>query len=301
MASLFDQSGSLLALSFHFVERGSCRLEGDDLRSTTVLSQGDLLILSRGQAHTVSQAATSQVVDLAEAVQTEAYDGFYLNLDVCAEPGEACQLLCGVFLMDDMELNPLLLALPPLIHLRNISTGLAQRHWLDTMLRFLSDESRMQRSGRSFVIERLTEILWAEALRSYIDAYPDDLAGWFNGLNDPVILRALQCIHEEPGEDWTVQTLARRAGLSRSRFATRFTEVIGDSPKTYLTRWRMNVAARMLDVSTDGVGAIASSVGYRSETAFGKVFKHYMGKPPATWRRDRHATRVRGSSRTPGR
>ncbi len=138
-------------------------------------------------------------------------------------------------------------------------------------------------------------------MRRYTASLPSDSAGWLAGLRDRLIGRALELLHEQPAQDWTIDELGRRIGLSRSALHERFVQLIGMPPMQYLTQWRMQVAARMLLDTSATVATIALEVGYESEAAFARAFKRMVGKPPAAWRRDRQpgcrTTRRRGSGR----
>ena len=127
-------------------------------------------------------------------------------------------------------------------------------------------------------------MLCAEAVRAHIEGAPRYEIGWFRGIKDPVVGRAIKAIHLSPGENWSVQRLADEVSMSPSRFAARFSETLGDSPMAYVARWRMNVACQKLTSSTVGVGQIASDVGYESVAAFNRAFKKHVGLPPAAWR-----------------
>ncbi len=274
------------ALSFHVMERGHCRLRVH--RGPVVeLSAGDLVILLGGHKHTLSPGMPRRVLPLAEAMEQCECDG--LNLTMGERDAIATQFLCGVFLLQDARLNPLFAALPGVIHLQSTSPDRVHGPRLETMLRFLREEAVNGHSGRTFVMARIIELLWAEAVRGYMAGIADGEAGWLRALTEPVICRALEKIHQHPGADWTVAELARHVGLSRSRFSTRFAQVVGDSPLSYLTQWRMVVAGRMLETSDDSIAHIATSVGYASEAAFSRVFKRHTGAPPARWRKSRRA------------
>jgi transcriptional regulator GlxA family with amidase domain len=135
------------------------------------------------------------------------------------------------------------------------------------------------------VLSKLSELMFIEAVRRHVEALPQGQTGWLAGLRDPHVGQALGLLHQAPARPWTVQTLARAVGLSRSALALRFTELIGQPPMQYLTQWRLALAAHRLQVSQRPAGTVAEEVGYDSEAAFSRAFKREFGMPPATWRR----------------
>jgi AraC-like DNA-binding protein len=130
-------------------------------------------------------------------------------------------------------------------------------------------------------------MMFVDAVRRYADQLPSQSTGWLAGLSDRFIGRALALMHEQPAQDWTIDELGRRFGLSRSALHERFAEMIGVAPMQYLAQWRMQAAARLLLETREPVAAIAIEVGYDSEAAFARAFKRLVGKPPAAWRRER--------------
>ena len=155
---------------------------------------------------------------------------------------------------------------------------------LATLLDIAVKESGSRRAGSENILSRLSELMFVEALRRYLEALPPTQTGWLAGLRDPLVGQAL-AVHAGPTEEWTVERLARLVGVSRSVFAERFTEIVGRPPMQYLALWRMQLAARLL---TEGgqVAAVAAAVGYESEAAFSRAFKKLVGQAPAAWRRE---------------
>jgi AraC-like DNA-binding protein len=131
--------------------------------------------------------------------------------------------------------------------------------------------------------------LFVEVVRSYLDSLASDTRGWLAGLRDPIVGHALGLLHQQPSENWSLERLARETGVSRSTLAERFAELVGQPPMRYLTRWRMQLACRLLCDDAAKVSAVALDVGYQSEAAFSRAFKTVVGAPPAAWRRQRHA------------
>ena len=146
----------------------------------------------------------------------------------------------------------------------------------------------------------LGELLFVEVVRRYLESLTDNHTGWLAGLRDPVAGRALAAIHNRPAEDWSLERLARESGVSRSLLAERFSELIGQPPMRYLSRWRIQLACRLLREATAKVSAVAFDVGYQSEAAFSRAFKASVGASPGGWRRQqlfRNARRARDPRR----
>jgi AraC-like DNA-binding protein len=157
--------------------------------------------------------------------------------------------------------------------------------WIIQTLHRGADETRAPRAGTEAVLAKLSELLFVEAIRTYMESTPENERNWFAGLRDPHVSRALALMHAEPGRSWTVDDLGRAAGMSRSALAERFVLLIGEPPMQYLTRWRLALAARALKEGREPLVRIAEQIGYESEAAFNRAFKREFGMPPATWRR----------------
>jgi transcriptional regulator GlxA family with amidase domain len=137
------------------------------------------------------------------------------------------------------------------------------------------------------MLERMSEMMFIDAVRRYVDVLPEDSRGWLAGLRDRFVGRALALMHDAPATQWTVDELGRRVGLSRSALHERFSEMIGQPPMQYLANWRMQVASALLRTTNATVASVALDVGYDSEAAFTRAFKRLVGTPPATWRRQK--------------
>jgi AraC-like DNA-binding protein len=196
---------------------------------------------------------------------------------------ERARVVCGFLGCDERPYNPLLAALPTVIHLQAAGPH-ATTGWLGTLLNIAMKESGSARPGSENVLARLSEVMFVEAIRLYVETLPPGQTGWLAGLRDAVVGQALSALHARPSQSWTVARLAQLVGMSRSVFAERFTEMVGQPPMQYLALWRMQLASRLL-IEGGQVAAVADAVGYESEAAFSRAFKKLVGQPPATWRR----------------
>jgi transcriptional regulator GlxA family with amidase domain len=183
----------------------------------------------------------------------------------------------------DLHIHPLLLSLPTFIHIKS-DEGLAAP-WLETTLQYLSAESFSDGEGAQAVINRLTDILFIQILRVYLQRLPDQDANWMQGIKDPQLSRALNLIHGRPDVSLSLDSLSRAAGMSRASFALKFKRLVGESPVHYLTRWRMYKASTYLKSSKISLCEVAQKVGYSNDAAFSKVFKRYLKKSPGQYRR----------------
>ncbi|MQY30893.1 AraC family transcriptional regulator [Nocardia aurantia] len=237
------------SVGFHLVLRGTCRLTAAG-QPPRELGAGDVVLLPRGVAHSIG--------------------GHVLGIPTL--------LLCGAYRFDRSRRHPLLTELPEVLHL---PAGPRRPAALDTALDLLTRE--LDTDPDSGAVGPLLEILLLFMLRAWYDGRDGD-AGWGAALSDPDLGPALRAIHRDPANAWTVQTLGDRAHMSRSSFAQRFTETVGVAPQTYLTRWRMTLAARRLRDTDDTLRVVAESVGYTSEYAFAKAFKREFGVAPGRYR-----------------
>jgi AraC-like DNA-binding protein len=273
--------GAQRVIEYHLIARGSGwgNVVGEPpLR----LREGDLIIFPQGDAHVLSSAPGMRAKpDIALFARAAA------ALPLVYEGGgggpDSVRLVCGFLGCDERPFNPLLTALPRTIHLSGAGNE-AANGWLGTLLNMAVRESGSARAGRDNVLARMSELMFVEAIRRYIETLPPTHTGWLAGLRAPVVGQALAALHGEPTVAWTVESLARTVGVSRSVLADHFTEMVGQPPMQYLALWRMQVASRLL-LDGEPVAEVASNVGYESEAAFSRAFKRLVGDAPATWRR----------------
>lgn len=192
--------------------------------------------------------------------------------------GAATSVICGAVRFEHPTARQLVAMLPPLLHVEAASVPHAQ--WLQATLSFMAAEARELRPGGEAVVTRLADILVIQAIRSWMAEDPAARAGWLGALRDRQIGRALALIHRDPARPWTLAMLAGEVAMSRSAFAARFTELVGQPAMQYVARWRMHVAQARLKDRREGLGELAGQLGYQSEAAFSRAFKRLMGVSP---------------------
>jgi AraC-like DNA-binding protein len=273
--------GAQRVIEYHLIARGTCW--GHAVGQEPVrLREGDLIVFPQGDAHVLSSAPGMRAAPDMEAFAREStpLPMFY---ELGGGGAERARIVCCFLGCDERPFNPLLTALPAVIHLSAAGPD-ATTGWLGTLLRIAAKESGSGRAGGENVLARLSELMFVETIRHYLETLPPAETGWLAGLRDPMVGHALAALHGEPRASWTVERLARVVGLSRSVLAERFTAMVGQPPMQYLALWRMQLASRLL-LEGGQVASIASAVGYESEAAFSRAFKKLVGHPPATWRR----------------
>lgn len=292
-AAVMPGAGHVMA--YHVVTSGSCW--GAVVGEPPVRAQrGDVFVYARGDAHVLSSAPGMRADYAVNPffLSPSERAPFFLRVqgnDVTASDayGDAgaddTTLICGFFGCDAQPFNPRLANLPRLLHVRY--QGDEDQSLVAQFIRTAVLESSQKRPGGEAVLERLSEMMFVELVRSYLDGLPSGQTGWLAGLRDRFVARALTLLHERPASRWTVDVLADRVGISRSALYDRFVLLIGQRPMQYLTSWRMQLAAGLL-VHTDAtVVSVALEVGYESEAAFVRAFKKMTGLPPGQWRRER--------------
>ncbi len=259
---------------FHYVESGSIWLVTGDGRQVH-LEAGDVLVLFDGADHRIADTADRAAEPIDEVIArnpggwTHRYGG----------RGARARVVCGKFAIDEHDSGPASLdQLPPLVHLRRAAGGFAR------LLAMLVEELRGGEAGAERAAALLTETLLIHVLREVLAMSEPGARGWMAGLRDPQIAAALAAIHAEPEKSWTLATLARLAGLSRSVFAERFHARIGAPPMSYLARWRIQLAARWLRETTLTVSEVLHRLGYASAAAFHRAFKRAHGVAPTAYR-----------------
>lgn len=284
LSQLLQAPSGTRVVAFHLVEYGHCTLVRDDGKEL-LLKAGEIAICFSGMGHRLCQGPATEVMPIAALLTGSA------NPYRPETPGGAigASLICGTFLLRHTALNPLFAALPPLSHVSLSRPG--ELHNLTGVAREIAVELERRAPAADYIVERLLEVLLAEVLRAHLESVPTGERGWFQGVKDTVVGRAISAIHMHPGKKWSVRRLAETVSMSPSRFAARFVETVGESPMAYVTKWRMHMACRYLRTTLMSVDQISMSIGYESQAAFSRAFKKHLGVPPAVWRSqnsDRH-------------
>jgi AraC-like DNA-binding protein len=244
------------------------------------LEPGDVIVFPQGDPHVMSSAPGMR--GRPDIDQHRRPPGGQLPLMVNVGGGgkDEGRIVCGFLGCDVRPFNPLIASLPRMIPVR-ARPGEA---WLDQLIRVAVAESAAQRAGAECMLARLSELLFVEMVRRYLETLPTEESGWLAGLRDPHVGRALALLHDRPARPWALDELASEAGLSRSSLAERFVHFVGMPPMHYLARWRMQLASNLLSSGSGSVAEIAFEVGYTSEAAFSRAFKKMVGLAPGLWR-----------------
>jgi AraC-like DNA-binding protein len=283
-------------MEYHVVTHGSCwaAIVGE---APVRMETGDIVLFPHGDPHVMSSAPGMRArADVASYFESRPerlpfalhFDGVEGPQPVSSADDGDTTLVCGFLGCDVRPFNPLIATLPRLLHLRSAE----KNDWITQFMRQAAAESQNKRPGGEAMLERMSEMMFVDAVRRYVDTLPEDSRGWLAGLRDRFVGRALALMHDAPATEWTVDELGRRVGLSRSALHERFAEMIGQPPMQYLMNWRMQVAAALLRNTNATVASVALEVGYDSEAAFARAFKRLVGRPPAAWRREK-ANRTR--------
>ncbi|HEU0220870.1 MAG TPA: AraC family transcriptional regulator [Paracoccaceae bacterium] len=273
-------------ISYHIILRGSGWITGPTERPVP-FAAGDILVLPHEDRYAML-SAPEQRLELTEADSVAFFRAMAageLPFTVAEGGGGAggARYVCGFLGCDARPFNPLLATLPRLIHVRRPEG--AGSDLLDYLIELTLAEARARRAGSDCIRLALSELMFVEVVRRYLDTLPEGGAGWLAGLRDPAIGRVLALLHARPADPWSVETLARTVGLSRSVLAERFAQLVGQPPMQYLTLWRIQLAARKLVDGGAKVAAIGEDVGFASEAAFSRCFKRITGVSPTQWRR----------------
>jgi AraC-like DNA-binding protein len=272
-------------IHYHYIVEGRCqaRVEG---ATEVQLEAGDAVVFPAGAAHVLGSGLQLAPFPLSEII-TPPRRG-QVALVRYGGNGELTRAICGFLACDPRLCEPILSGLPPLFRV-SLAAG-PSGEWLDRSLRHSVAEAASPRAGADVILARLSEVLFVEALRLYLETLPPGQTGWLAGLRDPLVGKSLTLLHARSAHAWTVDELAREVGSSRSVLAERFTHYLGQPPMHYLARWRLALAADLLRSGNAPLARVAERVGYESEAAFNRAFKREFGMPPARWRRgDAHA------------
>src|SRR4051812_23374827 len=263
---------------FHVLIEGTCRARLAEATEVVELKPGDILMFPHDHLHLMGSDVSLRPAERSDVMDKRGGGVFRIQH---GGGGAMTRFVCGYLACDPRVCRPLFSALPRMLR---VSIG-EDAAWLLQMLRVGVQESLGQGPGARSLLAKLAELMFVEAIRRYAASQPAEQRGWLAGLRDRHVGRALALMHGSPAQAWTVDSLAREVALSRSAFAERFVELIGEPPMQYLTHWRLALAAQRLRTGNDTVARIAERAGYESEAAFNRAFKREFGMPPSAWRK----------------
>ncbi|MGH8177169.1 MAG: AraC family transcriptional regulator [Steroidobacter sp.] len=272
--------GTERLVPYHLVAEGAARVRFDGGADVS-LTAGDVIIIPHGDAHTVTNGSPARLMDSAASL------GEFLSGDLrtmrLGDGGELTKFICGYFGCERHADRLFLAGLPQMIKI-NVRAD-AAGEWVENSIRYLVSEADAGRPGQTTLLSKMAEALFVHTLRRYMEQLPPEQTGWLAGARDPVVGGALALLHQKPCHPWSVDELAAAIGASRSVVAERFARFLGEPPLSYLARWRLQLAARLLQTSRKTIVQIASDVGYESQAAFNRAFKREFSIPPAQYRR----------------
>jgi len=257
--------------------RASARLlDGDRI----ALDAGDIVIFPHGDAHFIENGPSTKSLDMVKELARICSQG--MRLARMGGGGEVTRFVCGFMACEPRLSGVFLSGLPPVfkVSIRDDASG----RWLENSIRFSVNAADTSVAGGEAVLAKLSEVLFVETLRAYITRLPAEQTGWLAGARDSEVGKTLALMHRDPAHPWTIASLAKEAGASRSVLAERFRHYLNQTPMAYFTRWRLQLAAQMLASTSYSVIRIASEVGYESEAAFNRAFKREFTVPPARFR-----------------
>jgi AraC-like DNA-binding protein len=277
---------------FHVIGRGTCWLRLQGTADPIALEEGDLVVVARGYPYQLSDEPHTPPIPLSDLVR-DSQGGLRAVLRH-GGGGQTADLICGAFELEGPHTRSFLAVLPTWIRVRKDDRR--GNEWLDATMRFLTHETRYPEVGAATIVSSLIDVLFVEAVRTWLKEQPPMQAGWLGALRDPSIGAALGLIHQSPEKRWTVPALSAAVGLSRSPFAARFTSLVGESPMAYLKRWRLQLGASLLRNRALTLSSVAERVGYESAAAFSRAFTREFGTSPGRYRHD--AARASAGSRS---
>jgi len=263
--------------AFHLIVRGGAWLQLPTQKQLIQLHEGDILLFPTGAPHKIMESPDSKCIP-GEHVLAAYQSGKPLFQG----KQEEFKIVCGYVEFDRSLSHPFLDNLPELIHINRQNRSRFQ--WLDSVISQIVLESDQQDPGADVLIDRFTEVLFIQIIRSYAQLSLAK-ASYLSALMDKQLSNALSLIHDNPDEDWTVDILAKRVGMSRSAFYSRFNDYIGMPPMKYLFEWRMMQAKQKIEHTQKSLATVAEEVGYQSDSAFQKAFKRFFSFTPASLRK----------------
>jgi len=244
------------------------------------LSSGDIVVFPHGDPHIMGNGRDVEPRDNGRILGEILEQG--LKLARMGGGGEITRFVCGYLSCDPQLGKAFLSGLPPIFKVNIGSDGSGQ--WLENSIRYAVEQAVAAGNGSDIVVAKLSEALFVDTLRRYIELLPPGQTGWLAGARDPEVGSALALVHRQPSDPWTIAELAKRVGVSRSVLAERFRHFLGVPPMAYVMHWRLQLGAQLLASTSQSVAQIAAKVGYESEPAFNRAFKREFGSPPARFR-----------------
>ncbi len=271
---------------YHFLIEGEALAQLADGQSVE-LKPGDIVIFPHGDPHEMSsgRGAVGPFPSYGISSKVKGRDLSPLH---AGGGGDTSRFVCGYMTCDPHLSRPILNGLPSVFKV-NIRTDRSGQ-WLENSILQLVEEAASGRMGSEAMLAKLSEALFVDTLRRYVAGLPEHQMGWLAGARDPVVGKSLGLLHSRVAHPWTIADLSEQVGISRSALVERFTRYLSEPPIAYLTRWRLQLAARSLEKTSRGIAEIAADVGYESEAAFNRAFKREFGKPPGRYRSDRRAS-----------
>ena len=265
---------------YHLLTHGRARVNIENSAEAVDLVPGDIVIFPHGDPHLMFNGRPPSFTDTASQLKSIFSQGMAVTRD--GGGGETSRFVCGYLECDPELCKRFSGGLPPVfkVNIRNDPAG----QWLENSIKFSAGQAGENRVGSDAVLARLSEALFVETLRRYMAELPAQQTGWLAGARDPHVGAALAHLHRAPERPWTIASLAQLVGVSRSVLAQRFRHFLGEPPMTYLSRWRLQLGARLLTSTSFSVARISGDVGYESEQAFNRAFKREFGAPPARFR-----------------
>lgn len=245
------------------------------------LSPGDIVVLPHGDPHVMTSAPGVAATSLNSAILTKIRSRDLRPMQA-GGGGDSARYVCGYMACDPLLSRPILGGLPPVFKV-NIRADRSGR-WIESSILHLAEEAASGRVGSDAMLAKLSEALFVDTLRRHVAGLPEQQTGWLAGARDPIVGKSLGLLHSRVAHPWTIADLADEVGISRTALVERFTRYLSEPPMTYLTRWRLQLAARSLQETPRGVAEIAGEVGYESEAAFNRAFKREFGEPPGRYR-----------------
>jgi len=281
IAALVAPAAAHLVL-YHLVIDGGACIEMEN-GQCVMLGPGDVVIFPHGDPHHMSSGKGTR----------PPFPNYGITPKITARDlrplragggGAVSRFVCGYMTCEPHLSRPILNGLPPVFKV-NVRTD-ASGHWLENAILHLVQEAASGRIGSEAMLTKLSEALFVDTLRRYVDSLPEQQIGWLAGVRDPFVGRSLALLHGRVDHPWTIANLADEVGISRSALVERFSRYLSEPPMTYLTRWRLQLAAESLKKTSRGIAEIAIDIGYQSEAAFNRAFKREFGQPPGRYRSD---------------